>query len=1089
MDDVLKLVDRQASVAPRTSMFALTLALAAAYAICGKLALLLAVLPGFSTPIFPAAGVALAAVTVWGWRALPGLTLGSLITNLIVALETRNGSFSLLMTAPVVLATILQAWASARLMHKWIKPGMESSQDALRFLLLTPVVCLISASIAVASLYCLGGIYRSSVWLNWFTWWIGDSVGVLLGAPLAFIFIGQPRALWWRRRWLVGLPLCLASAAFIAIYFKTNQWEQHRETEQFRFKSQQLGDMFQFQFGEHERFLAAVAIGINDTAPVFPVEQFREVARTYLESRPELHSLGWAPRVSEAQRAEFEQWAQRSIDSSFAIRQIGSGKVLDTARKLPQHYPITYLEPIKGNERALGLDFLSEPIRAATVANAIVSQRPAASEPLTLVREPGPRRGVLLLQVVKPERHQAQQQPVAVFSFMLEVDTYLDRTLSKTEFSGFLARIEDVTVASRPLPVLDRLQRPSQADDYQRTLTLGGRQYLLTLGATTEYLRQHRGWQSWAVLVCGFLLSGLLGGLMLSLTGERAQIQALVRERTRNLREREARLQAILDHAADAILTIAPDGALMSVNAAASILFGYETGQMHALTLERLLVIEPMDSVADMLQRLSENEQADTELSAWHSDGHSIALSIAVSRVALPEGSFYVCILHDLTEQRRSQAQIYELAHHDPLTGLANRFTLNLRLEQLLALNRRNQSAMAVLFIDLDHFKKINDSHGHQIGDQLLIIVAQRLKEVLREADTIARQGGDEFIVVLGSNASPDMASMLAKRIVDSLSQAYQLGNLSLHTGASVGISMFPSDSHDAATLLLHADTAMYAAKSFVRGNFQFFSDAMNAATHERLLLENRLWLALEQQEFELYLQPQIDLPSGRIIGAEALIRWHHPELGMVPPDRFIPIAEESGLMLPLGDWVLQRAMDILGDWAKRGLPPLRLALNLSARQCHVAELLPTIDRLLAQSGISAKSIEMEITESAAMQDPEQTRELLRELRLRGIQVAIDDFGTGYSSLSYLKLFAIDRIKIDRSFVKDIEIDPNDAVIVNATIGLAHSLGLEVIAEGVETLAQAQFLQQHGCDEAQGYFFGRPMPLAQFEQFVLQNLS
>jgi EAL domain-containing protein (putative c-di-GMP-specific phosphodiesterase class I) len=253
--------------------------------------------------------------------------------------------------------------------------------------------------------------------------------------------------------------------------------------------------------------------------------------------------------------------------------------------------------------------------------------------------------------------------------------------------------------------------------------------------------------------------------------------------------------------------------------------------------------------------------------------------------------------------------------------------------------------------------------------------------------------------------------------------------------------------------------------------------------------LENRLWLALEQSEFELLLQPQIDLQSGRVIGAEALIRWHHPEMGMVPPDRFIPLAEESGLMLPLGEWVLQRAVDILADWAKRGMPPMRLALNLSARQCHVGELLPCIDRLIESSGIATDMLEMEITESAAMHDPEQTRLLLHELRLRGIKVAIDDFGTGYSSLSYLKLFAIDRIKIDRSFVKDIETDTNDAVIVNATIALAHSLGLEVIAEGVETAEQSHFLRANGCDEAQGYFFGRPMPLAEFERFVLSKLE
>src|SRR5471032_3154914 len=280
------------------------------------------------------------------------------------------------------------------------------------------------------------------------------------------------------------------------------------------------------------------------------------------------------------------------------------------------------------------------------------------------------------------------------------------------------------------------------------------------------------------------------------------------------------------------------------------------------------------------------------------------------------------------------------------------------------------------------------------------------------------------------------------------------------------------------------AVSAMYAAKSQGRGNFQFFSGAMNAATHERLLLEHRLWLALEQHEFELYLQPQIRLSDRAVIGAEALLRWHHPELGMVAPDRFIPIAEESGLILPLGDWVLRRAFALLGAWRAQGLGQLRIAVNLSARQCHGAGLLPLLDSLLADSGIDAGLLELEITESAAMQDPERSRTLLRELRARGIKVAIDDFGTGYSSLSYLKLFEIDRIKIDRGFVKDIETDPNDAVIVAATIALAHSLGLGVVAEGVETQAQCDFLRAKQCEEAQGYLFARPMPAGAFEAMM-----
>jgi EAL domain-containing protein (putative c-di-GMP-specific phosphodiesterase class I) len=263
----------------------------------------------------------------------------------------------------------------------------------------------------------------------------------------------------------------------------------------------------------------------------------------------------------------------------------------------------------------------------------------------------------------------------------------------------------------------------------------------------------------------------------------------------------------------------------------------------------------------------------------------------------------------------------------------------------------------------------------------------------------------------------------------------------------------------------------------------------MNAATHERLLLENRLWQALEQDEFELYLQAQIDLRSGSVIGAEALLRWHHPELGMVGPDRFIPIAEESGLILPLGDWALQRAVGLLDRWRGLGLGHLRLAVNLSARQCHGTGLLPQLDRLLRETGIDPALLELEITETAAMQDPERSRELLQQLRARGIKVAIDDFGTGYSSLSYLKLFELDRIKIDRGFVKDIETDPDDAAIVSATIGLAHALGLEVIAEGVETQAQADFLRGKRCDEAQGYLFARPVTVAEFEALAVASTA
>ncbi|MGZ3254109.1 MAG: putative bifunctional diguanylate cyclase/phosphodiesterase, partial [Burkholderiaceae bacterium] len=575
--------------------------------------------------------------------------------------------------------------------------------------------------------------------------------------------------------------------------------------------------------------------------------------------------------------------------------------------------------------------------------------------------------------------------------------------------------------------------------------------------------------------------TGLLSAFLLLMSGQRAQIESVVADRTRKLHDREARLNAILNNAADAILTIDRDGKLISVNGIAGELFGYIDQTMQGVQFGDLIKMAGAGTATDLLEQLSKQTQSNTELTGHKLDGSQFPLHISVSLVEESEEAFFVCVLRDLTDQYRSREQIYQLAHHDPLTGLANRFTLSQRLDHLLALSRRGQASVAIMFIDLDHFKKINDSMGHQIGDQLLMEAADRLKKLLSEDDIIARPGGDEFVVVLARHDSIDVVSSLAERIISALAETYRFEEHILHSGASIGISLFPSDGADADTLLRNADAAMYVAKGRGRGNYQFFSSELNAAAHERLQIENQIWPGLERNEFELFLQPQMHLASRRIIGAEALIRWRHPQLGLIPPDRFIPIAEESGLIIPLGEWVLERAMHILAGWQRGQFASLRLAINLSARQCHSGTLINSVDHLQRETGADLRGLEIEITETAAMQDPEQTRELLRQMRSRGIKVAIDDFGTGYSSLSYLKIFAIDRIKIDRSFVKDIENDQNDALIASATIALAHNLGLDVIAEGVETEAQCAFLNHELCDEGQGYLFGRPMTVADFD--------
>jgi diguanylate cyclase (GGDEF)-like protein/PAS domain S-box-containing protein len=1038
--------------------------------------------PGYATPFFPPAGVGLALAVSAGWRVLPGIALGSLLLHLPSVwlgpgVAPATGALAALAASA---GSVLQAGVGARLFRRWVQPAIDSGPDVLRFLLLTPLVCLVSASVAVPSLYRLGLLPRDELLAAWLSWWAGDIVGVLLAAPLCWIVVGRPRPLWRRRAVLLAVPLLAAAAAVVATYEQAIKWEHGQHLQEFRLKAQQVGDQLQAKFSEHERFIYALARALGDAPHMLPRGEFSAIAQAYLANRRSLTAVEWIPRITHAERAAFERWARRTVDPGFAVREVGPDGRLAPALPRSEYYPLLYTEPKRYSEW-LGLDHKTEPVRRGALEGALRSGKPVASTPLRL---PGaqPRFEVALLQAVGMRG--PGLPPTGLLGLVLDLGGTLRLAITDAHFTGFVAAFGDVTDAAAPVRLIDAIGRPPQADDYGRQLGFGARRYQLWFAPSAAFLEQQPSWTSWTVLTGGLFMTGLLGGLLLLISGERARIEALVTDRTMRLRDREARLQAILDNAADAILTVDSDGNVVSANAATAALFGYTPAELPGMPFGALVPGKGDEHPDHLLGRLAHADPAERELRGLDRRGEPFPLQISVSRVLLPTEHLFVCILRDLTAQRRSQEHIYRLAHHDALTGLENRFALNERLEQQLAHARRSAEPVAVLFIDLDHFKKINDSHGHQAGDQLLVAAAQRMRELLRDVDALGRLGGDEFIIVLGGPLTPDSVSAVAVRVVQSLSAPYHLDAGTVHSGASVGVALYPGDGADRETLLRHADIAMYAAKREGRGNFQFFSPAMNAATHEHLMIENRMWLALEHGAFELHLQAQVALDTGRLIGAEALLRWHDPELGNVEPGRFIPIAEECGLIVPLGDWVLARAMQQLADWQSAGLGDLRLAVNLSARQFSGGALVARLDQLLAQHRIAPSRLELEITETAAMRDPENTRALLRQLRARGFKLAIDDFGTGYSSLAYLKQFAIDRIKIDRAFVQDLETNQNDAVIVAATIGLAHSLGLAVVAEGVETRGQWCFLRDKRGDEAQGFLFGRPMPPSDFLDFI-----
>ncbi len=450
-------------------------------------------------------------------------------------------------------------------------------------------------------------------------------------------------------------------------------------------------------------------------------------------------------------------------------------------------------------------------------------------------------------------------------------------------------------------------------------------------------------------------------------------------------------------------------------------------------------------------------------------------LTVSAVRDAQGLPANYIEIFSDITERKEREERVRHLAHHDALTDLPNRALLNDRIAQAVSLAERNRTQVAVMFLDLDRFKTVNDSLGHSVGDKLLREVSARLKSCMRASDTVSRLGGDEFVILMPNVTDPEDVAVTARKVLDAVARPYNIDGYELVSTPSVGISVYPGDGADVETLLRNADAAMYHAKETGRNNYQFFTQDMNARALERLSLERSLRRALEREELRLHYQPQYGVSDGRMVGLEALIRWQHPEQGLVPPLRFIPFAEESGLILPIGDWVLQEACRQNRAWQDAGLPPVRVSVNISALQFRQPDFAATVERALAGAGLEARYLQLEVTESMIMYETERMSASLEQLKTMGLELAIDDFGTGYSSLSYLKRLPIDRLKIDKSFVQDLTTDTDDEAIIGAIIALTRKLGLRTIAEGVETREQLEFLRDQGCDEVQGFLLSKPL--------------
>jgi diguanylate cyclase (GGDEF)-like protein len=938
-----------------------------------------------------------------------------------------------------------------------------------------------------------------------------------------------------------------------------------------------------------DRFHAytAVLIGLRarfNTPEAVTRQQFKlYVADLSLSTEfPGLQVLNYATYVPAAEKHGFEERLRNDKDLAPAVAKEFS---VTPPGERSEYHPITFIEPLIGNEQALGKDMGALPEALKALQQARDSGRLTSSGRKIHIKEREADLGLALrlpvyranwLQDTVETRRAAYLGSVGagfrLADMMRDVTAGNAAALRLRLFDGgstqgdVRAHVQDDPMAA-PLVTEGALLFDSAKGDtaiaaqannfgtahgvFRRTLAFqfAGRAWVVQVseGAASVVGRPERA-APWLLLLCGLAVSGLLSGIVFSLTTSRSRAQAIALAMTHHLRVGERQLEEaqhvalrddmqrrkgdlrlrleyevaqlllndgepahVISRALEAVCRhlrwdygsvwgIGKDGIARCgaswhagndvaieqfVGISRSLEYGRDEGSLgRAWASDEALHIDTLSAQRDFTRDALASQ-------AGLAAGLIVPMKAAGSIAAL---EFFSRAPHaidaDLTDsvraialqiaqymqRKRAETELRHMASHDALTGLANRSALQLGLARAIKRSNRHQKRFAVMFVDFDGFKRFNDTLGHGVGDAMIKACGERLAGVLREDDTAARFGGDEFVLVLENLTKASDAAVVAEKVLSCCAEPLVIDGRELRVTACIGVSIYPEDGADGETLVKNADTAMYRAKDKGHGSCQFYAAQMNAQGAERLVLEDGLRRAIERGELELHYQPKMDLHTQRIVGVEALMRWRHPTLGLVSPAQFISIAEDTGLIVPLGKWALQTACAVARDWQQRGLPPLQMSVNLSPRQLTSPTLIADISEVLATSGLDPTLLELEITEGAMMKSPEQAAALLQEIRGMGIGLAIDDFGTGYSSLSYLTRFPLSTVKIDRSFVHDLSTHPDAQALIQGIITLAHGLRMKVVAEGVETAEQLAYLRSHGCDQIQGYWLCKPMP-------------
>ena len=827
---------------------------------------------------------------------------------------------------------------------------------------------------------------------------------------------------------------------------------------------------------------------------------------------PGIRSFSWVPRVKASERLAFEQRERLHKGQAFSIKELDSNGNLLSAAPRPFYFPLLHAIPDNVERHLLGYDMYHIDSYARLIDIACATTLPSSSSIAKAITPPESTpevlNNVLLISLpvyrdeLIPATHEARQEKlIGMVATTLDIETLFSASnLIVHRTTDFYVALFDYMrpegrqlLASWNESIPDFARLAGEDLEHIEEFDLGGQIMTLKVRASDSWLEANRVRRlDWVRPIGGLLTLLLLLPLWLLLkhSAQVSQLKLDLQDDAEQRRRAESwadKLHLAVEQSPASVFIADLDQRIEYVNEIFVETSGYPKEEVLGKTTHMLrpanLDAAPYESMWESARR---GERWQGELQTQRRDGSLFWERMLVSPLKDATGKVSSCVFikEDITEREETRRRIEQLAYHDALTGLPNRLLLRDRFSQVQALAHRMHSRVALMYLDLDRFKTINDSLGHPVGDDLLKAVVARLKGCVRESDTISRQGGDEFIVLLGDVRDGEAASRVADKIHQRMADPIEVQGHLLSTSFSIGVALYPDDGDDFDILLKKADTAMYHAKEAGRNIHRFFTEQMNAKVVEHLLLETRLRQALENNEFVLHYQPQIDLQNGTIVGVEALIRWINPEGGVIAPGRFIPIAEDSGLIVPIGNWVLGEACRQAREWQQSGLPPFTVAVNLSATQFRRQDLINNVINALVLADLDSQWLELELTESILIQDTEATLDSVRRLKALGVKLSVDDFGTGYSSLTYLKRFAVDKLKIDQSFVRDLLTDPEDAAIVRAIIQMAHSLKLKTIAEGVENEELGNLLREFQCDEIQGYWLARPMPHDELASFV-----